>query len=69
MKIIYIYMKITCFTDITSILGLTLTYVDTGVYGGGSNDYYEVHTRDDLCWARSMDFVMKYHRIQHCEVE
>ena len=41
-----------------------LIYVDTGVYEGGSNDYYEVHTRDDLC---RIDYVMKYHRIQRWE--
>ena len=46
-----------------------LTYVDTGVYEGGGNDYYEVHTQEDLCWARRMDFVMKHHRIPRCNVE
>jgi hypothetical protein len=45
-----------------------LTYVDTGVYDGGSNDYYEVYTSEDLCWARRMDFVMKYHRIPRWKV-
>ncbi len=46
-----------------------LTYVDSGVYEGGRNDYYEVHTQEDFCWARSMDFVMKHHRIPRLEVE
>jgi hypothetical protein len=40
-----------------------LTYVDTGVYEGGSDDYYEVYTRDDLRWARRLAFVMKHHGI------
>ena len=40
-----------------------LTYVDTGVYEGGGNDYYEVHKHEDLCWACRLDFVMKYHWI------
>jgi hypothetical protein len=46
-----------------------LTYVDTGVYEGGGNDYYEVHTQEDLCWARRMNFVMKHHRIPRWNVE
>ena len=46
-----------------------LTYVDTGVYEGGSNDYYEVHTHENLCWARYIDFVMKHHRIPRWNVE
>ncbi len=46
-----------------------LTYVDTWVYEGRSNDYYEVFTRADLCWVRSIDFVMKYHRIPRWEVK
>jgi hypothetical protein len=46
-----------------------LTYVDTGVYEGGSNDYYKIYTQKDLCWAHRIDFVMKYHRIPRWEVE
>ncbi len=46
-----------------------LTYVDTGLYGGECNDYNEVQTQEDLCWARRIDFVMKYHRIPRWEVE
>ena len=44
-----------------------LTYVDTGVYEGGDNNFYEVHTHEDLCWACRLDFVMKYHRIPRWE--
>ncbi len=43
-----------------------LTYVNNGVYEGGSNEYYEVHTRDYLL---SMDFVMEYHRIPRWDVD
>ena len=46
-----------------------LTYVDTGVYEGGSNDYYEVHTHEDLCWAHLIDFVMQYNRIPRRDIE
>ncbi len=38
-----------------------LTYVDTGVYEGWSNDYYEVHARVELRWARRLEFIMKHH--------
>ena len=44
-----------------------LTYVDTGVYEGGGNDYYEAYTEQDLCWARRLDYVLKYHRIPRWE--
>ena len=44
-----------------------LTYVDTGVYEGGSNDYYEAYTEQDLYWARRLDYVLKYHRIPRWE--
>jgi len=30
------------------ICPVPLTYVDTGVFDGGSNDYYEVHTSQDF---------------------
>ena len=43
----------------------------TGVYEleGWSNDYYEVHAHEDLCWARHIDFVLKYHRIPRWDIE
>ena len=44
-----------------------LTYVDTGVYEGGSNDYYEAYTEQDLYWARRLDYMLKYHRIPRWE--
>ena len=31
---------------------VSLTYVDTGVYEGGSNDYYEVCTHARICAGR-----------------
>ena len=40
-----------------------LTFVDTGVYEGGSNDCYEVYTQVDLDWARRLDLVLKHHGI------
>ena len=46
-----------------------LTYDDTGVYEGRNNDYYEVHSHEDLCWARGIDFVLKYHRIPRWNIE
>ena len=47
---------------------IPLTYVDTGVYEGGSNDYYEVYTSDDLRWARRMNFVLNHHRVPRWDV-
>ena len=44
-----------------------LTYVDTGVYKGGMNDYYEAYTEQDLCWARRLNYVLKYHQIPRWE--
>ena len=44
-----------------------LTYVDTGVYEGGGNDYYEAYTEQDLCWARRLNYVLKYHQIPRWE--
>ena len=43
---------------------IPLTYVE-----GGGNDYYEVHTRDDLLWARRMNFVLNHHRIPRWDVQ
>ena len=47
---------------------IPLTYVDTGVYEGGSNDYYEVYTSDDLRWARRMNFVLNHHRVPRWDI-
>ena len=47
---------------------IPLTYVDTGVYEGGSNDYYEVYTSDDLRRARHMNFVLNHHRVPRWDV-
>ena len=44
-----------------------LTYVDTGVYEGGGNDYYEAYTEQDLCWARRLNYVLEYHQIPRWE--
>ena len=44
-----------------------LTYVNTGVYEGGGNDYYDAYTEQDLCWARSLNCVLKYHQIPRWE--
>jgi hypothetical protein len=38
-------------------------YVNTGVFDGGSNDYYENYTGVDLRWASSLDLIMKHHGI------
>jgi hypothetical protein len=46
------------------------TYVVTGVYEGGSNDYYEVYTRVDLDWARRLNLVLKHHGIvRHADIK
>jgi hypothetical protein len=39
------------------------TYVDTGLYEGWSNDYYEVLTKKDLNWACRLNLVLKHHGI------
>ena len=33
---------------------IPLNYVDTGVYEGESNNYYEVHTTEGLCWRAAL---------------
>ena len=40
-----------------------IAYVDTGVYEGGRNDYYEAYTESDLRWVRSIDYVLGAHKI------
>jgi hypothetical protein len=47
---------------------ISLTNVDTLVYEGGSNDYYEVYTRNDLLWVSHMNFVLNRHRIPRWDV-
>lgn len=41
-----------------------ISYVDTGLYEGGLNDWYEAYTESDLLWARRLDLVLERHNIR-----
>lgn len=38
-------------------------YVDTGLYEGGSNDWYEAYNEADVLWARRLSLVLRRHNI------
>jgi hypothetical protein len=40
-----------------------ISYVDTALYEGGRNDWYEAYTEVDLLWARRLDLVLRRHNI------
>ena len=40
-----------------------ITFVDTGLYQGGRNDFYEAYNERDLCWVRRIDYLMDAHKI------
>ena len=40
-----------------------ITYVDTRLYEGGSNDYYEAYNRSDLRWVRRINNLLEAHNI------
>jgi hypothetical protein len=40
-----------------------ITYVDTRLYEGGCNDYYEAYNQSDLRWVRRINYLMEAHNI------
>jgi hypothetical protein len=40
-----------------------ITYVDTRLYEGGHDDYYEAHSPSDLCWVRRIRHLLDAHKI------
>ena len=40
-----------------------ITYVDTRLYEGGHNDYYEEHNPSDLRWVRRIHYLLDAHKI------
>jgi hypothetical protein len=40
-----------------------ISYVDTGLYEGGRNDWYEAYDAVDLLWARRLDLILRLHNI------
>ena len=42
---------------------LPITYVDTRLYEGGSHDYYEAYSMDDLRWVRRIHCLLDAHGI------
>ena len=42
---------------------LPITYVDTRLYEGGHDDYYEAYTSSDLRWIRRIHYLLDAHRI------
>ena len=38
-------------------------YVDTGLYEGGQDDWYEAYSEGDVLWARRLDYVLRRHNI------
>ena len=45
-----------------------ITYVDTRLYEGGINDYYEAYNQSDLRWVRRIHFLLSAHKIPRCDV-
>ena len=41
-----------------------VAYVDTGLYEGGQNDWYEAYSKDDIPWLRRIDFLLRRHNIR-----
>ena len=40
-----------------------ITYVDTRLYEGGSNDYFEAYNQSDLQWVRRINSLLEAHNI------
>ena len=40
-----------------------MTYVDTRLYEGGRNDYYEAYNQSDLHWVRRINNLLEAHKI------
>ena len=47
---------------------LPITYVDTRLYEGGHDDYYEAYSRSDLRWIRRIHHLLDAHKIQRWPV-
>ena len=41
-----------------------VAYVDTGLYEGGQNDWYEAYSKVDIRWLRRIDFLLRRHNIR-----
>ena len=42
---------------------LPITYVDTRLYEGGHDDYYEAYSPNDLRWVRRIHYLLDAHGI------
>ena len=40
-----------------------IAYVDTGLYEGGHNDYYEAFNPSELHWVRRSHYLLRAHKI------
>ena len=45
-----------------------IAYVDTGLYEGGHNDYYEAFNPSDLHWVRRIHYLLRAHKIPRWDV-
>ena len=45
-----------------------ITYVDTRLYEGGHDDYYEAHNPSDLHWVRRIHYLLRAHKIPRWDV-
>ncbi len=41
-----------------------ISYVDTGLYEGGHDDYYEAYNQSDLRWIRRIRYLLHAHQIR-----
>ncbi len=42
-----------------------ITYVDTRLYEGRHDDYYEAYSQSDLRWIRRIHYLLDAHKIPH----
>jgi len=45
-----------------------ISYVDTRLYKGGHDDYYEAYSQSDLHWIRRIHYLLGAHKIQRWPV-
>ena len=45
-----------------------IAYVDTGLYEGGQDDYYEAYNQSDLRWVRRIHYLLRWHKIPRWDV-
>ena len=45
-----------------------IAYVDTGLYEGGQDDYYEAYNQSDLRWVRRIHYLLRAHEIPRWDV-